>query len=84
MADLYQLKSLYIFCEKLMRRNLEIVKKDGKWMELKKKAPELALFLTSDDDDETTGEIDGLTSSHGFAASHAATNIYHPTLKNVL
>jgi hypothetical protein len=84
MAYLYQIQSLYSSCGQLIRRNLEIVKKDAKWMELKKKAPELALFLTSDDDDEKTEEIDGLTSSHCFAAAPAATNIYHPTLKNVL
>jgi hypothetical protein len=84
MADLYQMKELYSACSQLIRRNLKTVKKDVKFLELNKKAPELASFLTSDDDDEKTEEIEGLTSSHGFAAAPAATNIYHPTLKNVM
>jgi hypothetical protein len=85
MADLYQIKSLYFSCGQLMRRNLKMLKKDAKWLELKNKSPELASFVTSaEDDDEKTGEIEGLTSSPGFAAEPAATNIYHPTLKNVL
>jgi hypothetical protein len=83
MADLYQLKSLHAFCGRLIRRNVKMLKKDDKWQVLKKTAPELAALFTSDDDDENTGEIEGSTSSHGFAAAPAATNIYHPTLKNV-
>jgi hypothetical protein len=85
MADLYQMNSLYFSCDQLIRRNLKMLKNDTKWLELKKKSPELlASFLTSDDDDEKTEEIEGLTSSHGFATVPAARNIYQATWKNVL
>jgi hypothetical protein len=85
MADVYQLKSLHSFCGQQIRRNLKMLKTDAKWLELENRAPEFALFLTSKDDDEKIGEIEGLTSSHGFAAAPAVANanIYHPTLKNV-
>jgi hypothetical protein len=45
MADLYQTKSLYSSSGQLIRRNLKMVKKEAKWMELKKKSPELALAI---------------------------------------
>jgi hypothetical protein len=46
LADLYQIQSLYSSCGQWVRRNLKIVKKDAKWLELlKNKAPELALEL---------------------------------------
>jgi uncharacterized protein with ATP-grasp and redox domains len=45
MADLYQMKELYSSCGKLIRRNLKMVKKDAKWLELKKKSPELAFNI---------------------------------------
>jgi uncharacterized protein with ATP-grasp and redox domains len=45
MADLYQMKSLYSSCGQLIRRNLKILKKDAKWLELKKKASELAFTI---------------------------------------
>jgi hypothetical protein len=45
MADLYQLKSLYSSCGQLIRRNLKNLKKDAKWVALKKKASELAFTI---------------------------------------
>jgi hypothetical protein len=45
MADLYQIKSLYSSCGQLIRRNIKTVKKDAKWLELKKKTPELAFSI---------------------------------------
>jgi hypothetical protein len=44
-ADLYQLKSLYSSCGRLIRRNFKILKKEAKWLELKKKSPELAFSI---------------------------------------
>jgi hypothetical protein len=83
MAYLYQIQSLYSSCGQLIRRNLEIVKKDAKWLKLKK-SPELASFFNYDDDDEKTEEKEVLTSFHGLAAVPVSAATYHPTLKNVL
>jgi uncharacterized protein with ATP-grasp and redox domains len=52
MADLYQMKSLHSSCGKLIRRNLNTVKKDAKWLELKKKAPELAFSILEEFEEE--------------------------------
>jgi hypothetical protein len=51
LADLYQIKSLYSACGLLIRCNLKMVKKDEKWLELKKKAPELAFSIIEDVDE---------------------------------
>jgi hypothetical protein len=50
-ADLYQLKSLHSFCGQLIRRNLKMVRKDAKWLELKKTVPELAFSILEDVDE---------------------------------
>jgi hypothetical protein len=83
MADLYQMKELYSFCGPLIRRNLKMLSNNAKWLELKKKSPELASLFNYDDDDEKE-EIEGITSSHSLSAAPAATNNYQPTLNNVL
>jgi hypothetical protein len=44
-ADLYQIKSLYASCGELIRCNLTMIKKEAKWLELKKKSPELAFAI---------------------------------------
>jgi hypothetical protein len=45
LADLYQIKALYSSCGQMIRRNLNTVKKEAKWLELKKRAPELAFSI---------------------------------------
>jgi hypothetical protein len=45
MANLYQIKSLYFSCVRMIRRNLNTMEKEAKWLELKKKAPELAFSI---------------------------------------
>jgi uncharacterized membrane protein YgcG len=39
------MKALYSSCGLLIRRNLKMVKKEAKWLELKKRAPELAFGI---------------------------------------
>jgi hypothetical protein len=45
MADLYQIQSLYSSCGPLILSNLKMLKKEAKWMELKKKSPELTIAI---------------------------------------
>jgi hypothetical protein len=47
LADLYHMKELFYSCVQmiLIRRNLKILKKDAKWLELKKKSPEVAFSI---------------------------------------
>jgi hypothetical protein len=58
LADLYQLKSLYSACDQLIRRNMKMVKKETKWLELKKKSPELAFSVLEKFVDEYGNEND--------------------------
>jgi hypothetical protein len=51
LADLYQMNSLLFASGKLIRRKLKMVKKDTKWLELKKTAPELAFSILEDVDE---------------------------------
>jgi hypothetical protein len=53
MADLYQIKSLHSACGKLIRCNLEMVKKNAKWQALKKNSPELAFSILEEFADES-------------------------------
>jgi hypothetical protein len=55
-ADLYQIKSLYSSCNQLIQPNLKTVKKDAKWLELKKNAPELAFSILEEFVDESVRE----------------------------
>jgi hypothetical protein len=57
MADLYQIHSLYASCGRLIRRNLNTVKEEAKWLELKKKAPELAFTILEDVDEFGNGKV---------------------------
>jgi uncharacterized protein with ATP-grasp and redox domains len=55
MADFYHMKKLYSACGLLIRRKLYKVKKEAKWLELKKKAPELALTILEEFAEESGG-----------------------------
>jgi hypothetical protein len=57
MADLYQINSLYSACGQLIQSNLKTVKKDAKWLELKKKAPELAFAILEDVEEFGNGKV---------------------------
>jgi hypothetical protein len=45
LADLYRIGRLKYYCGKFMLQNLPTVKKSAKWIELKKKSPELAFYI---------------------------------------
>jgi hypothetical protein len=45
LADLYQIKALFSSCGKLIRRNLKMLKKEAKWLDLKNKSPDLAFSI---------------------------------------
>jgi hypothetical protein len=57
MTDLYQLKSLYSSCGQLIQANLKTVKKEENWLELKRKAPELAFAILEDVDEFGIGNV---------------------------
>jgi hypothetical protein len=63
LADLYQMKALYSACGHLIRSNLNTVKKEAKWQELKKKSPELAFSILEEFAEERGN-------SHGLQAEH--------------
>jgi hypothetical protein len=57
LADLYQTKSLNSACGQLIQSNLKVVKQDAKWLELKKKSPELAFAILEDVDEFGNGNV---------------------------
>jgi hypothetical protein len=57
MADLYQINSLYSACGQLIQSNLKTVKKEAKWLELKKRAPELAFAILEDVEEFGNGKV---------------------------
>jgi uncharacterized protein with ATP-grasp and redox domains len=57
MADLYQMNELHSVCGQLIGRKMKMVKKDAKWLELKKKAPELAFAILEDVDEFGNGKV---------------------------
>jgi hypothetical protein len=52
MADLYQMRSLYSSCGRLIRSNMRTVKEDAEWLELKKKAPKLVISILEEFSDD--------------------------------
>jgi hypothetical protein len=55
MANLCHMNALHSACGLLIRRNLHTVKKDAKWLELKKKSPELAFSILEGFAEESGG-----------------------------
>jgi hypothetical protein len=47
LADLYPMEELFYSCAQILsiHHNLKILKKDAKWLELKKKSPGLAFSI---------------------------------------
>jgi hypothetical protein len=64
LADLYQIKSLHSACGQMIRRNLNTVKKEAKWQELKKKSPELAFSILEEFAEEVGGNNHALQAEH--------------------